>query len=48
MINNFFQNLDRRRVKHVLISGQSTVLYGAATFSGDIDLWVDPMPANCS
>jgi hypothetical protein len=29
-----------------LISGQATVLYGASTFSEDVDLWVEPAPAN--
>lgn len=42
MIANFFQNLDRNRVEYLLISGQATVLYGAATFSEDIDLWINP------
>jgi hypothetical protein len=30
----------------LLISGQATVLYGAATFSEDIDLWIEPSPEN--
>lgn len=30
----------------MLISGQATVLYGAATFSEDIDLWVEPKVDN--
>jgi hypothetical protein len=46
MIASFFQNLDRRAVDYLLISGQATVLYGAATFSEDIDLWIDPTPEN--
>jgi hypothetical protein len=46
MIANFFQSLDRNRVEYLLISGQATVLYGAATFSEDIDLWVKPTKAN--
>jgi hypothetical protein len=29
-----------------LISGQATVLYGASTFSEDVDLWVEPTAAN--
>src|SRR5882672_2894230 len=48
MIANFFQSLSRHGVGHLLISGQATVLYGAATFSEDIDLWIDPAPDNCS
>jgi hypothetical protein len=46
MIANFFQSLDRHGVEHLLISGQATVLYGAATFSEDIDLWVNPTGKN--
>ena len=46
MIANFFQSLDRNRVEYLLISGQATVLYGAATFSEDIDLWVNPTETN--
>lgn len=43
MIANFFQNLNERRVDYLLISGQATILYGAATFSEDIDLWLNPV-----
>src|ERR1017187_7581483 len=46
MIANFFQSLDRNGVEHLLISGQATVLYGAATFSEDIDLWIKPAREN--
>lgn len=46
MIANFFQSLSDHRVEYLLISGQATVLYGAATFSEDIDLWINPTPAN--
>jgi hypothetical protein len=42
MIANFFQSLEDSAVDYLLISGQATVLYGAATFSEDIDLWVHP------
>jgi hypothetical protein len=44
MIANFFQSLDRHKVEYLLISGQATVLYGAATFSEDIDLRIHPTP----
>ena len=47
MIANFFQSLDRNQIEHLLISGQATVLYGAATFSEDIDLWINPTGKNC-
>jgi hypothetical protein len=46
MIASFFRHLERHQVKWLLISGQATILYGAATFSEDIDLWVEPTEAN--
>ena len=46
MIASFFQSLETHRVAYLLISGQATVLYGAATFSEDIDLWVEPSSGN--
>jgi hypothetical protein len=46
MIASFFQSLDASRVDYLLISGQAAVLYGAANFSEDIDLWVEPAPSN--
>ena len=42
MIKSFFHNLNFHKVKYILISGQAAVLYGAATFSEDIDIWVAP------
>jgi hypothetical protein len=46
MIESFFQSLNRHQVEYLLISGQASVLYGAATFSEDIDLWINPTPGN--
>ena len=46
MIASFFQSLESSGVAYLLISGQATVLYGAATFSEDIDLWIEPSPEN--
>ena len=46
MIKKFFQSLNKKKVSYLLISGQATVLYGAATFSEDIDIWVEPHRAN--
>lgn len=46
MIGSFFQSLERNRVEYLLISGQAAVLYGAAAFSEDIDLWVRPSRPN--
>ena len=48
MIASFFQSLNRHAVEYLLISGQATVLYGAATFSEDIDLWLHATENNCS
>ena len=47
MIANFFQSLSDQSVDYLLISGQATILYGAATFSEDIDLWISPTAENC-
>src|SRR5215469_5851700 len=47
MIANFFRSLNSDQVDYLLISGQATVLYGAATFSEDIDLWIRPEAQNC-
>jgi hypothetical protein len=46
MIESFFRDLSASGVKYLLISGQASVLYGAATFSEDIDLWLEPSQAN--
>jgi len=46
MIANFFQSLSEHGVEYLLISGQATILYGAATFSEDIDLWINPTSEN--
>jgi len=46
MIESFFQSLEQERVAYLLISGQATILYGAAMFSEDIDLWVEPSVSN--
>jgi hypothetical protein len=45
-MRNLFRNFDRRGVEYLLISGQASILYGAATFSEDVDLWIRPDPAN--
>jgi len=46
MIANFFRILTEQGVEYLLISGQATVLYGAATFSEDVDIWINPTAAN--
>lgn len=46
MTTTFFRHLEERHVRWLLISGQATILYGAATFSEDIDLWLEPTADN--
>lgn len=46
MIASFFRHLEEHEVRWLLISGQATILYGAATFSEDVDLWIDPESKN--
>jgi hypothetical protein len=46
MIANFFRHLDAQGARWLLVSGQATILYGAATFSEDVDLWVEPSTEN--
>ncbi|MBN1270161.1 MAG: hypothetical protein JXB04_11270 [Kiritimatiellae bacterium] len=48
MIASFFRDLERERVAYLLISGQAAVLYGASTFSEDIDLWIRPSRENAA
>jgi hypothetical protein len=45
-MRSLFRSFERCAVDYLLISGQASVLYGAATFSEDIDIWVRPSPAN--
>jgi len=45
-MRSLFRRFDRFGLEYLLISGQASVLYGAATFSEDIDLWVRPTEAN--
>ncbi|MBU4199499.1 MAG: hypothetical protein KKG09_02255 [Verrucomicrobia bacterium] len=47
MIKRFFHGLMENKVEFLLISGQAAILYGAATFSEDIDLWIKPTAGNC-
>jgi hypothetical protein len=46
MTASFFQTLKACKVQYLLISGQAAVLYGAATFSEDIDIWIQPTQNN--
>ncbi len=45
-MRNLFRSFERSGVEYLLISGQASVLYGAATFSEDVDLWVRPSGRN--
>lgn len=46
MIASFFRHLDALQVQWLLVSGQATILYGAANFSEDVDLWVEGSAEN--
>ncbi len=45
-MRNLFRSFERFGVEYLLISGQASILYGAATFSEDIDIWVRPSSAS--
>lgn len=45
-MRSFGRSLERRGVRYLLISGQASILYGASTFSEDVDLWVEPTARN--
>jgi hypothetical protein len=45
-MRNLFRSFERFGVDYILISGQASILYGAATFSEDVDLWIGPWPQN--
>jgi hypothetical protein len=45
-MQRLFQTFERSSVRYLLISGQAAVLYGAASFSEDVDVWIDPGSGN--
>jgi hypothetical protein len=45
-MRRLFRSFDRFGVEYLLISGQASILYGAATFSEDVDVWLRPTPGN--
>ncbi len=45
-MRNLFRSFEGSGLEYLLISGQASVLYGAATFSEDVDIWVRPTNAN--
>jgi hypothetical protein len=45
-MRRLFRSFDRFGVEYLLISGQASILYGAATFSEDVDVWLRPSLPN--
>jgi hypothetical protein len=45
-MRELFQSFDRETVEYLLIGGQATVIYGAADFTQDVDIWVRPDAKN--
>ncbi|MCI0587325.1 MAG: hypothetical protein L0323_10845 [Planctomycetes bacterium] len=45
-MRSIFRSLERSGVEYLLISGQASVLYGAALSSEDLDIWVRPTGPN--
>ncbi len=45
-MQNIFRSFERSGTDYLLIGGQASILYGAATFSEDVDVWVRPDRAN--
>jgi hypothetical protein len=46
MMRRLFRSFERAGLEYLLISGQASILYGAATFSEDVDLWIRPTLPN--
>ncbi|MBI2901578.1 MAG: hypothetical protein HYY17_15450 [Planctomycetes bacterium] len=45
-MRRLFRSFERSGLEYLLISGQASILYGAATFSEDVDIWVRPSSSN--
>jgi len=45
-MRRLFSSFERAGLEYLLISGQATVIYGAAMFSEDIDIWIRPTLTN--
>jgi hypothetical protein len=41
-----FRTFKAHRVRYLIIGGQASILYGAAHFSQDLDLWIEPTDDN--
>ncbi len=47
-MRRLFRSFERFGVDYLLISGQAAILYGAATFSEDVDIWIRPTVENAT
>lgn len=45
-MRKLIRSFERARLEYLLISGQAAILYGASTFSEDVDLWIRPTAPN--
>ncbi len=45
-MHSLFRAFRARRVRLLVIGGQAAILYGAAHFTQDLDVWIDPADAN--
>ena len=45
-MHSLFRTFSARRVRFLVIGGQASILYGAAHFSQDLDVWIDGAPDN--
>jgi len=47
-MRRLFRSFERVGLEYLLISGQAAILYGAATFSEDVDIWIRPTIENAT
>ena len=47
-MRRLFRSFERFGVEYLLISGQAAIMYGAATFSEDVDIWIRPTLENAT
>ncbi|MCI0343500.1 MAG: hypothetical protein L0216_20530 [Planctomycetales bacterium] len=45
-MRRLIRSFERSGLEWLLVGGQATILYGAATFSEDVDVWIRPTPGN--
>jgi hypothetical protein len=45
-MRSLFRSFERFGVEYLLVGGQASIAYGAATFSEDVDIWVRPESRN--